>query len=284
MSRIVVLLCAFGLALTAVPAPAQNPKPAKKADPTERCLEVLASELVLKEGENPNEVSLSEICQELGKRYDANFSINEDCFKSLGRQNIREEKPNVTATALRGVTVHQFLSTALEGMGGTYLVRNGSIEIVSVQYAAKVTKSGLREEEDGRPRLNEPLVSAVVKEKPLNEVVAKIAEMYDLTVVVSPQAGDAKTGFVTARLLNLPADKVLDILALQCDLRVVRRGTAYLLTNRDHANDLHNEKMERERQKIELDKFRAAPFPFPMPPAPAPGPAPGPAPAPAPKM
>ena len=102
-------------------------------------------------------------------------------------------------------------------------------------------------------------MSAVFKEKPLNEAVAKIAEMYDLTVVVSPQAGDAKTGFVTARLLNVPADKALELLALQCDLRVVRRGNAFLITSKDQANELFNEKLDKERQKIEMQKLREAP-------------------------
>ena len=71
-------------------------------------------------------------------------------------------------------------------------------------------------------------MSVIFKEKPLNEAVAKIAEMYDLTITVSPQVGDAKTGFVNARILNQPADKAIELLALQCDLRVVRRGTAYI--------------------------------------------------------
>jgi hypothetical protein len=109
-------------------------------------------------------------------------------------------------------------------------------------------------------------VSAVVKEKPLNEVVAKIAEMYDLTVVVAPQAGDAKTGFVNARLLNTPADKALELLALQCDLRVVRRGSAFLITSRDQANELFGEKLDKERQLIEVQKLREAPAKPPAPP------------------
>src|SRR5207244_205306 len=120
------------------------------------------------------------------------------------------------------------LNVILESMGTTYLVKNNSIEIVPIAHAAKATKSATSEGEDGSVQLNEPLVSVVFKEKPLNEAVAKIAEMYDLTVIVSPQAGDAKTGFVTVRMLNTPADKALELLALQCDLRVVRRGAAFL--------------------------------------------------------
>lgn len=271
MSRIAWAVCALGAALTAVPAPADERKPAevkpaKKIDPTEKVLDALAREVVLPEGTNVNESSLSELFQALGKRHEVNFALNDTAFKAAGHDNIRDAKPVVAATGFAGLTVHQFLAATLDGLGATYLVRNGAIEVVPVRYAAKATKSGVSEDESGLPRLNEPLVSAIVKEKPLNETVARIAEMYDLSVVVGPQAADAKTGFVTARLLNVPADKALELLALQCDLRVVRRGAAYYLTSREHATELFNERLDKERQKIEVEKLRTAPPP--VPPAP----------------
>jgi hypothetical protein len=153
------------------------------------------------------------------------------------------------------VTLHRFLTLSLESLGATYLVRNGYIEIVPVSFAAAVTKSPPAEQTP--PRLAEPLVSVILKEKPLNEALAKVAEMYDLTVVVAPQAGDARTGFVNGRLLNVPAQKALELLAVQCDLRVVRRGGAFLVTSRDHANELFEENLERQKKQIELKWFRA---------------------------
>jgi hypothetical protein len=111
---------------------------------------------------------------------------------------------------------------------------------------------------DPLPPVAKP-VTLMVKEKPFNEVVEKLAEEYDLSVVIAPQAGDARTGFVTARLKNVPVADALELLAVQCDLRVIRKGNAFLITNRDHANDLFNEKLERERQLIELKQLREAP-------------------------
>ena len=276
MSRF-LLAAVCGLAFTAAPAFADDVKPAaKKADATERILDALAQEHALKEGVNVNEVPLIELLQDASKRCRVPFVINEESFKAIGQQNIKEEKPKSTTLAVGDGTLHQFLTVTLDSLGATYLVKNGTIEIVPTMHAAKVTKSGVSQDEDNRARLHEPLVSAIFKEKPLNEAVAKIAEMYDLTVTFAPQAGDAKTGFVTTRMLNLPADKALELLALQCDLRVVRRGTAFLLTSKDHANELFNEKLDRERQKIEVQKLREAPAKppaqpevAPIPPAPA---------------
>ncbi len=275
MSRF-LLVAVCGLAFSAAPAFADDVKPAaKKKDATERILDALSQEFAIKEGANVNEIPLFELLQDISKRYDLPVVLNEESFKAAGQANIKEEKPKFAATTVSGMTVHQFLNTTLDSLNAGYLLKNGVIEIVPLRHVAKVTKSATSEGEDGRVQLNEPLVSAIFKEKPLNEAVAKVAEMYDLTVTFSPQAGDAKTGFVTARILNLPADKAIELLALQCDMRVVRRGTAYLLTSRDHANELFNEKLDKERQRIEVQKLREAPAKPPAPPE-APPPAPKP--------
>ena len=274
MFRLAWLVAVCGLALTAAPVFADDPKPAKKADPTERLLSVLTDIEVDFGDKDLNGTPLFELLQVLSKKYTPTFVINEESFRQGGVENIKEAKPKLAATQLRGVTMHQFLTVTLESMGATYLVKNGGIEIVTVAHAAKVTKSatnagsGGPDGDSGVSRLKEPLVSAVVKEKPLNEAVAKIAEIYDLTVIVAPQAGDAKTGFVTARLLNVPADKAIELLAIQCDLRVVRKGNAFLITSKDQANEMFNEKLDKERQKIEVEKLREAPAKPPAPPAP----------------
>ena len=242
------------------PAPKFNDKLGKlePADPAATILVTLENEVNLGD-KNINEIPLFELIQDLSKRYALTFVIDETAFRQAGQPNVKEEKPKIAATQLRGLTLHQFLNVTLDGMGATYLIKGATVEIVPVQHAAKVTKAALEPAtDDGPARLKERLVSAIYKEKPLNEVVAKIAEAYDLTVVVSPQTGDARTGFVTARLLNVPADKALELLALQCDLRVVRRGATFLITSKDHANELFDEGLEKERKKIELQKFRAA--------------------------
>ncbi|MFM8274299.1 MAG: hypothetical protein ACKODX_18480 [Gemmata sp.] len=266
MSRLAWLVAVCGFAFAPAVALADEPK-AKSADPLERVLAALDQEVLLKDGFNPNEVPLFELLRGVAKRHDLNLVINENAFKQMGAPNIRDEKPG--ASALRGITVRQFLNTTLEGLNASYLLKNGAVEVVPVGYAAQVARAAVGDD-GGRGRLKEPLVSAVFKEKPLNEAVARVAETYDLTVVVSPQAGDAKTGFVSARLLNVPADKALELLALQCDLRVVRKGNAFLITGRDHANELFGEKLEQARQKIEVEKLREAPPKPPEKPAPVP--------------
>lgn len=259
MSRMLIA-CALALALVSVPTSARAADPAKNT--LEAVLAALDSETALREGQNVNELPLFELLQDLSKRHGIAFAILEKPFAEMD-QNVRESKPNVTATNLRGLTVRQLLNVTLDSMNATYIVRNDRVEIVPTGYAAKLTKSELVA--DGK--LAQPLVSTVVKEKPLNETVAKLAETYELNVFVSPQAGDARTAFVSARLMNVPADKALELLALQADLRVMKKGNAFVITSREHAEGLFNEKLDRERQKIELEKFRETPV-APKPPAP----------------
>jgi hypothetical protein len=268
-----LLACAvFGLVLAAGPVTADDP-PKPKPGTTDHILAALRQPVSF---ERVEEHTLGEILDHLSEKYDLTFTISDETFKAANEQNPRQVRPGTLPNRVKGMTLHRFLSLALEGVKGTYLVRKGYIEIIQIEFAAKETQNALRDDRDYPHflRLKEPLVSAAYKEKPLNEALADLAEEYDLTVVVSPQAGDARMGFVNARLLNLPADKAVELLALQADLRVVRRGTAYLVTSKDHADAMAGEKIEKERQQIELGWMRKGP----PPPAPAPKPEPAPEP------
>jgi hypothetical protein len=146
----------------------------------------------------------------------------------------------------------------LEQRDMTFLVRKDHLELVQLETAAAETQS-TRQGNTPPNRLSEPLVSMVIKERPLNEAAAELGEEYDATVIVTPQAGDAKSAFVSARLLNVPLGKALELLALQCDLRVLKRGNAFVLTSADHAHTIFNERLERERQEADLQRFIASP-------------------------
>jgi len=244
------------VATTAQPAAVRN-------DPLTDLLQKLHGEEILIEG-NLNEIPLFELIQRLSKQHGVTFVINDESFRTAGIQDVKNKTPNLAATQLRGLTLHQFLTTVLDSVGATYMLKGQTIEIVTPGYVAAAT---IRDEE-GLKSLQEPLVSAIFKEKPLNEAIAVLAERYDLTVVVSQQAGDAKTGPVTARLLNVPADRALELLAVQSDLRVVRKGAAFLITSREHADALFSETIEKERAWIELEKFRQMPPPKPETPQP----------------
>ena len=79
-----------------VPAPKWDEKAGKleKMDSVAIILITLDNEVQLKEGANINEIPLFELLQNLSKRYQLTFVINEVAFKQYGIQDIKEQKPN----------------------------------------------------------------------------------------------------------------------------------------------------------------------------------------------
>jgi len=256
----------LGFAFVASPAFAADPV-AKKPDPTVALLERLGKPTDI---EQPIEMPLVEFAEYLTQKFGVTALINEKAFKTFGVTDPKETRIKVAAR--KGLPLNVVLRHALDEIDATFLVRRAHIEIVPTAFAARETKNHVGEEM-GEGRLKEPLVSVIFKEKAFNEAIAELAEENDLTVIVAPQSGDARMGFVTARLLNIPADVALELLALQCDLRVIRKGNAFLITSRDHANELFGERLEKEKQQIEVEKLREAPAIAPEPPKPEPKPA-----------
>ena len=252
MSVRFLMSLAVVLALAAGSAIAQNPT-GRKPDPT---VELLAKLRKPVDWAKADGVTVNDLINQIEKNFSVNVLVNQAAFKDSDPP-INTQKMNVPLT--RGMSLISTLPYLLGQLDATYLVHKDHLEIVPIAYAAQETKNAVPSEDDGPVRMAQPLVSMIFKERPLNEALAELAEEYNLTVIVSPQSGDARTGFVSARLLNTPADQAIELLALQSDLRVVRKANTFIVTSRDHSNDLFNERMERERTKIDLDKLRNAP-------------------------
>jgi hypothetical protein len=151
---------------------------------------------------------------------------------------------NLRATRLDGLTLGSFLDVYFRGLSipdVTYLVREDRIEITSREAAQK--EAGLPEaieeaKTTGEPgevvrakaRFNLPLVCVAVKDKPLGAVLKDLSRVYGLNVVVEPGAREALNAQLTERLLNVPADTALEVLAGQAGLSVVRKGNVFRIT------------------------------------------------------
>jgi hypothetical protein len=237
---------------------------ARRLDPTADLLAKLRKPV---EMERAQDISLTDFASLLGEKFNITALINTAAFRNASPRSTPGSQL-LRVPQLHGASWVSMLPHILGQVDAAFLVRRDHIEFLPIAAAGKETKNLADDEDEASPRLAQPLVSMIFKEKPLNEAIAELADEYNLTVIVAPQSGDARTGFVTARLLNTPADRALELLAVQCDLRVAAKGNAFLITTRDHSNDLFNEVMERERSKIELEKLRAAPPMAPQPPQP----------------
>jgi len=250
-----VMALAAGLACADF-VPAADP-PQLQQDNTSELLHVLFNKQVEVEG-NINDMSLMDLLTVLSKKHGITFAINNESFKAEGGMEISEKKPSVASTKVNGMTLHQLLVRVLDSLGGTYIIKGSVVEVVPLAHAAKMAKAETDMDVNGNLSLKEPLVCAIIKQKPLADAIDLLASRYDLSVTITPQARDGSGSAVSARLMNLPADKAIEMLAVQCDLRVVRKGNAFLITSREHAKTLLAEQVETDRQKIELEKLRAS--------------------------
>lgn len=193
-------------------------------------------------------IRVTELGEMLTERFGLPVTMNSESFST----HVGDVPLNIMVNIpkAKGIPVGATLRQVLADRGLTYLVRKTHIEIVPITVAAKEAK--VVAEEDGTITLP-TLVSAVHKEKPLNEALADLAEEHDLTIVVSPQAGENKAAFINARLLNVPADKAIELIALQADLRVIKKGNAWLITSKEHEQELFDQKLERSKQRKEVD-------------------------------
>ncbi len=113
-----------------------------EASPTQRKLQSIVENSRVSYEKNLNDTPLFEMLQDLAKRHDVTFIIMEEYFKVDGIQNIREAKPNLTATRLEGLTLGSFLDIVLQSINATFIVRPDYIEITTFnrRLEEKVTR------------------------------------------------------------------------------------------------------------------------------------------------
>jgi len=91
---------------------------------------------------NINDIPLFELLQDLSKKHQVTFVIMEEYFKADGQPNIKEEKPKLASTVLRGLKLGNFLDIVLLSMNATFIVRPDYIEITTFnrRLEEKVTR------------------------------------------------------------------------------------------------------------------------------------------------
>lgn len=184
-----------------------------------------------------------EVLGDLATRFKIAFVVNKTAFSS--DTNLDDAKADrLSAQRMEGLPLSTFLDVYFRGLSVehvTYMVRRDHIEITTRQAAQK--EAGLLEGVDeakaggdamelvrAKARLNLPLVCVAVENKPLSAVLADLSRVYGLNVVIEPGAREPLKVPMTERLLNVPADTALELLAGQAGLSVVRKGNTFRIT------------------------------------------------------
>jgi RNA polymerase sigma factor (sigma-70 family) len=218
------------------PAPAAGPDAKEERRPKQdkQLSEMLKTRVQFAAVDDPN-ATLAEVLDQLSKRFDIAFQINEKAFAAGGegvpdvlQTPVAQPRP-LTAMDVRLATVLQkVLSRVPAPSGARFLIRKEYVEIT--------TAAAIRDEfgiEPNRPLL--PLVWEVFDNVPLATALQALGDDTGYNIVIDPRlAGKLKTP-VTAALKNVPVDTAVRLLAGMDSLRAVRVDNVFYITPAENA-------------------------------------------------
>ena len=223
------------------------PAPAGVRDRGDELADALARVVKFSGFDDPKTTRV-EALDNLAKRYDLSFDVNEAAFKfemlpEVLKTEIAQPNPIPEMNATLGAALKKVLARVPVPSGATYVIRRDTIEITTVE--------ALRKEIWGEnyrgPML--PLVRGNFEKLPLQDALRELAHQAEYNVVLDSAVDEkvAKTP-VTAKLRNAPLYTAVRLLADMADLRAVQAANVLYVTTPDKAEAL------RARLKAEQPK------------------------------
>jgi hypothetical protein len=205
--------------------------------------------------------TLREVLDDLGKKYDLSFEINDRAFAYEGIKDVgRTEVANPNPIPGKNAPLESVLKTVLARLplpsGATYIVRGDQVEITANEF--------LRLEILGADATGPflPLVHASLKKKPLGEALNELAEQAGYNVVLDSSVGEKARTNVTACFQNLPLDTAARLLADMTDLQVVQMENVLYVTTKEKAAGLEREQEKRRAKPVEPEDDALSLRPF----------------------
>jgi RNA polymerase sigma factor (sigma-70 family) len=151
-------------------------------------------------------------------------------FMALKGEKFRVEDELVHLPRLTGAPLEVALRKLCEQLGCTYAIRKNHIELTTFESVA------------GRPLRKGESPQLVYEyewvKMPVAALLDILAERHQRTVLISTQLGDRAQTPVTAKLLNVPFDTAVELVAEMAGLKAVRKDNALFVTTPEHANTL----------------------------------------------
>jgi hypothetical protein len=184
--------------------------------------------------------SLSEAVEMLSKVYNLSFDINEKALRNDGVANplgcqIVEANPIPLIKGELKKVVKSILARVPARSGATYLIRKNVVEITT--NAAVRAELGMKKDDELLP-----LVWEYFCEDSLAEALDTLSENGGYNVVLDPRVrGKTRDTLVTARLINVPVDTAVRLVADMAGLGVVRGDNSFYVTSPENANRMKEE-------------------------------------------
>ncbi len=223
------------------------PVPAGVRERSDELADALNKTVKFQGFEDPK-TTLVEALDQLAKRYDLSFDVNEKAFQAamapdVLKTEIAQPNPIPEMNATLGAVLKKILARVPAEPGATFVIRRDTIEIT--------TGEALRKEVWGEnyrgPML--PLVRSNFEKLPLKDALRELAQQAEYNIVLDSAVDEkAAKAPVTARLRNAPLDTAVRLLADMADLRTVPAANVLYVTTPEKAEAL------RARLKAEQPK------------------------------
>jgi hypothetical protein len=232
------------------------PAPEKEPPPAVATAKKLAKPVRFPGWDKDERMTLQDGLNQLTELYELRFSVNEHAFKAEvppvpevlnTAVASREPLPKMDKVPLETV-LRRVLSWVPSTSGTTFTIRRGEIEITT-EHAQRLEFWG----ENYRGPFF-PLVQVAFERRSLEDALKELADSADLTadfnIVLDARAAEKAKTPVTARLINVPLDTAVRLLADMADLKpFLVDNVIYVTTKENHA----------ELQKEEKRRMRSAP-------------------------
>jgi hypothetical protein len=198
--------------------------------------------------------TLIEAMELMSKTFNVSLDVNEQAFKKDGLKDplncqITESNPLPPMKAPLQTVLKKILARVPAPSGATYLLRKDSVEITTCAAIRRELKI-----EKGAELL--PLVWEHFGEDPLVEVLDTLAEASGYNVVLDARVrGKARGTLVTARLLNVPVDTAVRVVADMAGLAVFRQNNVFYVTTPENVARLQKETLDRRGLPVRVEIY-----------------------------
>jgi hypothetical protein len=204
------------------------------------------------QGVDDPKTTLEEILDQLARRYNVCFDVNEKAFRAEGVKDVVRVEFAATKRipAMRvplGRVVQKILDRVQVPSGATFLVRRNRIEITTGRFVRKEVWG------PGHPGPFLPLVHTCLEKRPLAEALRELEAHSERSIVVDASAEEKSKTLVTARFLNTPLDTALTLLTDMADLQMVQVHNTFYVTTPEKARKLE-ERLAVQRANARLER------------------------------
>ena len=180
---------------------------------------------------------LTELCEQHGLT--GKILLDVPAFKKAGVEDVRAAM--VKLDKLADVKLPTVLMALLKQVDGCYLVKDTHIVITTT--AARRAELGEKDDDaEAAARDALPLVRLTFTETPIRKVLEELASKFDATILLAPYVAEKGDFVVTAKLVNVPLDHAVELLADMAELAMVKRGNALYVTTRERAKEMVKDK------------------------------------------